>query len=230
MAYNRWQQEVLLHYHGDGAKALMPVLPQLFEMSGKPYPFSGTPEEQHNAVKAVFANPQIDIVQRFSNTTGVMQSRETLMLAAESWVRELAKEGYKYVEVTIAPQYHVFCGLTEEEAVAALIEGIKRGETQYPKIEVNLLFTVGREVSPEEGVRLVEAAARCDRNYVVGIGLVCDEAGHPPTPANGSIFRRTNLIQKKTETSSSKTSSSPSWTSGWTGSATPSLLPTVRTL
>jgi len=194
---NRWRQEVLLHYHGDGAKALIPVLPELFEMSCRPYPFGKTGNDWEE-VKAVFRNPKIDIVERFSNTTGVMQSRETLALAAESWVRELAEEGYKYAEVTVAPQYHVplrgFKNFSEllknndpqrvkeeiKNAVSAMIEGIKRGEAKYPGIEVNLLIAVGREVSAKTAMFLVEAAAECDRNYAVGIGLVCDEAAHPP--------------------------------------------------
>jgi adenosine deaminase len=180
MAYNRWKQEVLLHYHGDGAKALMPALPRLFKMSGKPYPFTGDFDNQCRQVEELFANPQIDIVKRFANTTGVMQSRETLMLATMSWVRELAKQGYKYVEVTIAPQYHTFEGLSFQDVVAALIEGIKKGEAEYPGIEVNLLITFGREISPELAVCFVDATAQCDRKYAVGIDLACDENFHPP--------------------------------------------------
>lgn len=190
-------QTVLLHDHLDGSYPLMAVLPELFRLSGKEYPFRGNLKEQHAAVKAIFANPQIDIVERFSNTTGVMQSRETLTLAAEAYTRVRAEQGFLYCEATVAPQYHTFAGLKEQEVVAALIEGIKRGEERYPEIEVNLLFTVGREVAPEEGMRLAECAAECDRNYVVGIGLVCDEAAHPPEK-HISMFKRAKELGFKT--------------------------------
>ncbi|GEM_PF-1147154 len=205
MTYNRWEQEVLLHDHLDGSKTLMPVLPRLFGLSGKVYPFGGSSNDWEK-VKAVFQNPHIDIPKKFSNTTGVMQSWEALALAAESYVCERAKQGYKYCEVTVAPQYYFdlkgFENFQEllahdpryaereiKNVVAALIEGIKRGEAQYPNIEVNLLFAVGREVSSEAGVFLVDVAAECDRNYVVGIGLVCNEDRHPPEK-HIPMFRR----------------------------------------
>jgi len=190
-----WNQEVLLHDHLAGSFPLVSVLPQLFQMSGKEFPFNKF--NCHLEVKKIFQNPQIDIVKKFSNITGVMQSRDTLALAAEACTRVRARQGFGYCEVTAAPQYYVFGGLKEEEVIAALVEGIKRGEEQYPEIEVNLLFTVGREVSSEEGIRLVESAARCDRNYVVGIGLACDEANHPPQK-HIPLFRRAKELGFKT--------------------------------
>ncbi len=175
-----WPQRVLLHDHLDGCIAIMPALSSLFQMSGKKYPFRGAPEEQYTQVKKLFSNAQINIVEKFSNTTGVMQTRETLALAAETYVRVRARQGFAICEAIVAPQYHTFGGLSVPEVVAALIAGIKRGEEKYPAIEVNLIFAVGREVDPGEAVRLVNQAALCDRNYVVGIGLACDEAGYPP--------------------------------------------------
>lgn len=179
MTIVNWHQKALLHDHLDGSRTLVPLLPRLFELSGKKFPFNPNGDIHAEVVK-LFKDPQIDIVQKFSNTTGVMQSRETISLAAESYVRVRAQQGLKYCEATVAPQYHVFGGLTIREVVEALIKGIKEGEKEFPNVEVNLLFTVGREVSSEEAVRLVNEASECDRNYVVGIGLVCDEAAHPP--------------------------------------------------
>ncbi|MEK9179963.1 MAG: hypothetical protein AAB897_00940 [Patescibacteria group bacterium] len=171
---------VLLHDHLDGSYPLMTVLPELFRISKKPYPFKGTFAEQCEQVKTLFNNVQLDIVERFSNTTGVMQSRETLALAGEAYTRTRAEQGFLYCEATIAPQYHMFGGMKEKEVIGALIEGIKRAESEFPQIEVNLLFTIGREVDLARSEELIRLASECDRNYVVGVGLVCDEAGHPP--------------------------------------------------
>lgn len=192
-----WPQRVLLHDHLDGSIAMMAVLEQLHHLSGKPYPFTGTLKEQHQQIKALFNNAQINIVEKFANTTGVMQSAETLSLAAESYVRVRDLQGYKYCEATIAPQYHTFGGLNEREVIAALIEGIKRGEERCPYMEVNLIFTIGREVDPDLAVRLVEQAALCERSYVVGIGLACDEAAHPPEK-HKKMFRRAKELGFKT--------------------------------
>ena len=189
---------ITLHDHLDGSRAILPVLRYLFELSGKPYPFLGSLNEQHAALKKVFEDPQVNIVEKFSNTTGVMQTRDTLALAAYSYVRERGKRGFRYCEATIAPQYHVFGGLTIQEVVRALIAGIDRGEAACPGIEVNLIFTVGREVDAEEAVRLVEAAAECDRRYVVGVGLACDEAAHPPEKHKPMFMRAKKLGFKTT--------------------------------
>ena len=192
-----WPQRVLLHDHLDGSKTLMPVLEQLHYLSGKLYPFTGFIAEQHEQVKALFNNAQINIVEKFANTTGVMQSEETLALAAESYVRARNLQGYYYCEATIAPQYHTFGGLNERQVIAALIEGIRRGEELCPYTEVNLIFAIGREVDPDEAVRLVEQAALCNRHYVVGIGLACDEAAHPPEK-HIKMFRRAEELGFKT--------------------------------
>ncbi len=190
-----WPQTALLHDHLDGSRPLLKIMPELARLSGEKYLFDPT-RDHHGQIKRWFSDPQIDIVKKFSVTTGVMQTPETIMLAARQYVRYRALQGFKYCEATIAPQYHVFKGLTEEEAVQAFVEGIKEGEKDFPDVEVNLLFSVGREVSPEEGIRLVEVAAECDRNYVVGVGLVCDEAKDPPEK-HEPMFRRAKQLGLK---------------------------------
>jgi adenosine deaminase len=206
-----WPQKVLLHDHLDASFPLLSILPQLHYLSGKEYPFSG--DDQYKQVKSWFMSSR-NIVERFSVTTGVMQNRATLSLTAETYVKIRAEQGFRYCESTVAPQYHIpLEGLENFEeflkcdpkkakerignVVSALISGIKRGEKKYPQIEVNLLFTIGREVSAETAVFLVEAAANCNRDYVVGIGLVCDEAAHPPEK-HIAMFRRAQELGFKT--------------------------------
>lgn len=192
-----WPQKVLLHDHLCGSITLMPILKKLFEMNNKPYPFSGSLKNQHKQVRQIFRNAQIDIVKKFSNTTGVLQTKESLMLAAENYVKVRAEQGFTYCEATIAPQYQVFGGLRVTQVIEALINGIKLGEKQYPKMETNIIFTVGREIDPDEAVALVNAAGQCDRDYVVGIGLACDEAAHPPEK-HKKMFRRAKELGFKT--------------------------------
>ena len=122
-----------------------------------------------------------------------MQSPEDLSIASRGYTAGRAQEGYRYCEMTVAPQYHTFGGLTETEVVGALIQGIKRGEEEFPDIEVDILFTIGREAEAQEAVRLVNAAAeaadRYGAEYIAGVGLACDEAGHPPEK-HAAMFKR----------------------------------------
>ncbi len=190
-------QKVLLHDHLSGSRPMMKILKKLHELNGKPYPFVGTLADQHEQVKALFQNAQIDIVKKFSNTTGVLQTREALILAASTYVRERAKEGFEYCEMTIATQYLTSRGLTSKQVIEALIEGIKLGEADYPAMETNILFTVGREIDADAAMKLVNEANECDYNYVVGIGLVCDEAAHPPQK-HIKMFQRAKKLGFKT--------------------------------
>jgi adenosine deaminase len=170
-------------------------------MNGKNFPFSPSPKKYGQEVRLLFRNPGINIVERFSNTTGLMQSPETISIASRVYTAGRAQEGYRYCEMTVAPQYHTFNGLTEAEVVGALIQGIKRGEEEFPDIEVDLLFTIGREVESQEAVRLVnaaaEAAGRYGAEYVAGIGLACDEASHPPEK-HAAMFKRAKELGFRT--------------------------------
>ncbi|HUZ92635.1 MAG TPA: hypothetical protein VNG29_01410 [Candidatus Paceibacterota bacterium] len=182
----------LLHDHLDGSRALLPSLREMYRLSEKSCPFS-----DDAAVKAAFADPHVNLVEKFGATTGAMQSDASLELAAYAYTSGRARQGFRYCEATIAPQYHAdLAGFKSFEdllagdpwrakgeikrVVAALVRGIKRGEKEFPLIEVDLLLAFGREVSAETAVRLVNIFSQCDRDYAVGVSLVCDEAAHPP--------------------------------------------------
>ena len=210
MTSPHWPQKVLLHDHGDGSATLLNILPRLFRISNKPFPFSAEPETMALEVWQWFKSDR-DIVERFSITTGVLQSPEALYLFGKNYVCRRTSEGYEYCEMTIAPQYHVFNGLTEAEAIAALIEGIKSGERLCPRTEVNIIFSIGREVDSGRAVELVNIAGQCDRDYVVGIGLVCDEATHPPEKHIAMFGRAKQLGLKTTCHAGEWTNSEPNF-------------------
>ena len=177
---------ILLHDHIDGAFPLLGILHQLHHMSGKKYPLDRW-ARHHEQIKEWFLNGGVheNIVEKFSLTTGVMQDLDTIMLVAETYVKVRARQGIKYCEVRYAPQYSTFLGLREDEVIRALIRGIKKGEREFPEIEVNLIASIGREVSSFESERLVAVIDRVRRetpyaDYIVGIDLVCNEAQNPP--------------------------------------------------
>ncbi len=169
--------DCLLHDHGDGAYPLAIVLRDLFTMAGKAIPDNADLVAQ---VRKKFQDPHADIIEAFSNTTGVLQTWDALFLAAHNHVVVRASQGIRYAEVMFAPQYHGFQGLTPKRAVEAIIAGIKSGEQKCPDIEVNFLAAIGRELSPEQAIELIKVFEECDRNYLVGIDWVCDEAAFPP--------------------------------------------------
>src|SRR3989338_4626455 len=176
------------HLHLDGSEGLIPIFYDLHRLSRKPFNLDPRKELKPQIIQ-LFNNPHQGIVEVFKTTTDILQNPVTLFLATEQCVIFYARGGLKYVELMIAPQYLTRGdriwpkGLSIKEAIETIIEGIKSGEDKAKlegsDIEVNLLISAGREISSEEAVSLVNIAGTCDHHYVVGIGLVCDEAGHP---------------------------------------------------
>src|SRR5690349_8172551 len=91
----------LQHDHMDGAKPTGKKLPEMYALSGKPYPF-----KHEEDMKKIFEDVQVNLVDKFGYITKVMQSPETLELAAYAYTVGRAKQGFTYCEATIAPQYH----------------------------------------------------------------------------------------------------------------------------
>src|SRR3989338_164454 len=174
--------DILLHDHLDGSFPMLSILPELWRLTHglkKPYPFNPW-QDHHSQIKKWFNDVHRNIVEKFSVTTGVMKDYDALFLAGKTYTGVRARQGFRYCEPRIAPQYHTFLGLKERDVIGALIRGIKRAEIEYPQIEVNPIFTVGREVSSGESYRLVEEATECDPKYIPAIDLACDEAENPP--------------------------------------------------
>ena len=200
MSVPYWPQTAVIHDHLDGSLPLLNILPDLFRRTHgntQKYPFNLWVNHREQVV-SWFADVHRDLVEKFSITTGVMQSYDTLTFAAYTYTVMRARQGFRYCEAAIAPQYHTSMGLTEKEVVAALIKGIRIGEIEDPRIEVNLVYTIGREVSSDEAIRLVEIAAECtNREYIPVIGLACDEAAHPPEK-HLAMFKKAKELGFKT--------------------------------
>ena len=67
-----------------------------------------------------------EYLERFSLPVSLMQSKESLCTAAYDLCTALADQGLMYAEIRFAPQKHCEKGLTQKEAVMAVLEGIRR--------------------------------------------------------------------------------------------------------
>ena len=179
--------DILLHDHLDGAFPLNSSLVPLYVLNRLPIPI-GT--NLVNKVLNNFRDPHADILQAFSHVISLMQSWETIFYAAKNHVIIRARQGIKYDEFMLAPQYHLQGEFKEEakidpvramaRVIEAVVAGIKAAEEEYPKIEANFLVAIGRELDPNQAMKVLQAVETSDRDYVVGFNLVCDESQHPP--------------------------------------------------
>ncbi|HEY4474394.1 MAG TPA: hypothetical protein VJC06_00520 [Candidatus Paceibacterota bacterium] len=170
-------QKALLHDHGDGAQPIGRILAQLQMMAG----IKTNPREDYRRIyRQRFLNVHSNIIEAFSHINKLLQTWDALYLAGWNHVVVRARQGFHYDEVMFAPQYHCFGDLKPKEVVEALVAGIKTAEREYPDVEVNLLFAIGRELRPSKAIQLLKILEQCDRNYVVGANIVCDENKFPP--------------------------------------------------
>lgn len=121
-----------------------------------------------------------EYLTRFDLPLLVLQTREALERAAFELTEDLAKEGVTYAEIRFAPQLSIKGGMTQEQAVEAAIEGVKRGMEQYPSICVGLILCCMRGEDNEEwNLQTVEAAKKYLGDVVCAVDIAGAESLYP---------------------------------------------------
>ena len=121
-----------------------------------------------------------EYLTRFDLPLLVLQTREALERAAFELTEDLAKEGVTYAEIRFAPQLSIKGGMTQEQAVEAAIEGVKRGMQQYPSIRVGLILCCMRGEDNEEwNLQTVEAAKKYLGDVVCAVDIAGAESLYP---------------------------------------------------
>ncbi|MBA0125864.1 adenosine deaminase [Haloechinothrix sp. YIM 98757] len=110
----------------------------------------------------------------------VLQSPEALRRAARELVEDFRTDGVVYGEVRFAPQLHCRRGMTQDEAVASVAEGLAAGR-ESTGVATGLLLCCLRHQSPQESLAVAETALR-HKDAVAGLDLAGDEQNHPATP------------------------------------------------
>ena len=70
----------------------------------------------------------------------VMQNREGLYRISKELVKRLDDDGLVYAELRFAPQYHLNNGLSQEEVVLAVIDGINDGLKECKQVNIGLIL------------------------------------------------------------------------------------------
>ena len=121
-----------------------------------------------------------EYLTRFDLPLLVLQTREALERAAFELTEDLAKEGVTYAEIRFAPQLSIKGGMTQEQAVEAAIEGVKRGMEQYPSIRVGLILCWMRGEDNEEwNLQTVETAKKYLGDVVCAVDIAGAESLYP---------------------------------------------------
>lgn len=123
----------------------------------------------------------VEYLKTFDVTTGVMQTQEGLTRVAREFVQDLADDGVVYGEIRWAPEQHLTRGLTLDQTVEAVQEGLEAGVADVAasgrSIRVGQLVSAMRHA--DRGLEIAELAVRHRGNGVVGFDIAGAEAGFP---------------------------------------------------
>ena len=121
--------KVLLHDHLDGGLRPATVI-ELAEETG----YEGLPETEEQALAQWFydacnSGSLVRYLDTFEHTMGVMQTHDAIVRVAAEAVEDLANDGVVYAEIRFAPELFTQRGLSLDQAVAAVCEGLREGSS-----------------------------------------------------------------------------------------------------
>lgn len=174
--------KVSLHDHLDGAVRPQTLL-ELGDELGLELPASTAPELADWFVEQSDSGSLVEYLTTFQLTTSVMQTRQGLRRVARDYVNDLVADGVLYGEVRWAPEQHLRRGLSLDEAVESVQEGLEQGlddaRAAGATIRVGQLLCAMRHQG--DGRDIAELALRHRRRGVVGFDIAGPEEGFSPS-------------------------------------------------
>src|SRR6478735_7427764 len=171
--------KVLLHDHLDGGLRPATVL-ELARGIGHELPADDAESLGQWFAAAADSGSLERYLETFDHTVAVMQNGPAITRVARECVEDLAADGVVYAEVRYAPEQHLDEGLTLEEVVRAVQDGLDQGmAAARPPIVVRQLLTAMRHQARSREIAELAVAHRDDG--VVGFDIAGAEAGYPPT-------------------------------------------------
>lgn len=174
--------KISLHDHLDGGLRPGTII-ELADAIGRELPATDA-----DALAAWFAEKSdsgslVEYLKTFDVTTAVMQTREGLTRVAREFVEDLAEDGVIWGEVRWAPEQHLTRGLSLDEAVEAVQDGLEQGMALSSEaghsIRVGQLISAMRHT--DRGLEIAELALRHRDRGAVGFDIAGPEAGFPPS-------------------------------------------------
>ncbi|MFM6971468.1 MAG: adenosine deaminase, partial [Rhodoluna sp.] len=157
--------KISLHDHLDGGLRPQSILEMAQEI-GLELPAENSKDLKKWFEKSADSGSLVEYLKTFDITIAVMQKREHLTRVAREFVLDLANDGVIYGEVRWAPEQHLSQGLSLDEVVEAVQDGLEEGaelvEQQGGFIRTGQLVTAMRQ--NDRGLEIAELAVRHRNN------------------------------------------------------------------
>jgi len=175
--------KVSLHDHLDGGLRPQTIL-ELADEIGFELPADDSAALAQWFTDSAHSGTLVEYLKTFDVTLGVMQTREGLLRVAREFVLDLADDGVIYGEIRWAPEQHLQRGLSLDEVVEAVQEGLELGIEDARRstghtIRVGQLVSAMRQA--DRSLEIAHLAVRHRGNGVVGFDIAGPEKGFPPS-------------------------------------------------
>ncbi|MBT2689434.1 adenosine deaminase [Bacillus sp. ISL-47] len=165
--------KIELHCHLDGSVRPKTII-DIAKREGISLPTFDQEEIKEELIAPMDCESLDEYLKRFSIPNLVMQSKENLKRISFELFEDAAKENVKYMEVRFAPLLHTQMGLSVEEIIQSVIEGMKETEEQFD-IKGNIILSCMRTMSVESAFEVVEKGKIFLGEGVVAIDLCASE-------------------------------------------------------
>lgn len=174
--------KVSLHDHLDGGLRPATII-EFAGAIGHELPTTDPQELRQWFLDSANSGSLVSYLETFDHTLAVMQTRAALVRVAREFVEDLADDGVVYGEVRWAPEQHLTGGLSLDEAVEAVQDGLEEGmdavDAAGGYIEVAQIITAMRHA--DRGAEIAQLAVRHRDNGVVGFDIAGPEDGFLPS-------------------------------------------------
>ncbi|WP_413304019.1 adenosine deaminase [Bacillus sp. 1P10SD] len=165
--------KIELHCHLDGSLRAETII-DIAKREGISLPTMDRDEIQQELIAPLDCESLDEYLKRFALPNLVMQSQENLKRITFELFEDAAKENVKYMEVRFAPLLHTAQGLSVEEVIQSVIDGMREAEAQFD-IYGNIILSCMRTMSAESAFEVVEKGKQFLGKGVVAIDLCASE-------------------------------------------------------
>jgi adenosine deaminase len=120
----------------------------------------------------------LDFLRTYDLSAGVIRTRQDYRDITYEYLRDCAAGGAIYVELTASPDHARAVGLSDDEHLIGIAQGIDDARRDHA-IESRILISAVRNFGVERAIRVARHAAERPHPYVVGFSMAGDEARFP---------------------------------------------------
>lgn len=116
-----------------------------------------------------------EFLASFDKASAAIRTKQDYADLTYFYLTEQAKVGALYVEIFCSPTHAADCGLSFDDHLEAVVDGIDRAEKDTGIIG-RIIMTCVRHVGPEIAVKVARQTADCGHSHIVGFGMGGNES------------------------------------------------------